>query len=552
MAVQLTEQNTLKKEDIIFYLYNYISILSLSTNNTNISFRNINKYLMENKFGNPIMSNSIYFYSLRIYEFMLLKQIYSYKYDSIFPDLKEDEIDNITFPNNLFVNPDDERRFSKKQTIKYIRNAINHNNSDRELYHIVQDHNRLILDINLLNTKPIPFHVQLDIRDLMNLEKAFNMSEFNPDITLVIHKSAIDYSNPNFMQELDKVAIRRYNFNASDMKNNREIVKNLSLNGHININELSQLGTSDADFVDYDLSLSQKTKIMQDINEFTSKCHMSLNDQLLSYIVNGISQFGSTKIYNLSMDYFFCDHYLGRRDKCLIDFQNDVIEYYENPNGNNYLKNYINRISDFDFMFYRAWDFDQLINNAVNVLSSYLLDTYIKDENVNIADKTINTEKIRDSFVHGRFYIGNNSKYRLFDSFNGRKNESNINWKETIRYSDLLKFVMSTIDPIVKDYRINIPMTYFPQPNKFFSMITEGTTFITLLDDNSFTDMIKDSKYKIIKIENKNIVNASQEEKEEFINQLNHLPDDIKAECEKEIEKVIEYNIQTYDKNKLK
>ena len=149
---------------------------------------------------------------------MLYKQIYSYRFDSAYPDLNEETINNISLPKDLFVNPKDEKRFSKKQIIKFIRNAINHNNSNRELYHIVQANNRLILDINLLNTKPIPFHVQLDMQEFINLEKILIQSDFNPDLTVIIFKSRINYSNPNFVEELNKIVIRRYNFKNNNSK----------------------------------------------------------------------------------------------------------------------------------------------------------------------------------------------------------------------------------------------------------------------------------------------------------------------------------------------
>ena len=123
------------------------------------------------------------------------------------------------------------------------------------------------------------------------------------------------------------------------------------------------------------------------------------------------------------------------------DFQNDVINYAYNSNDNNYLKKYITDISNFDFMFYRAWDFDKLFLDAYNVLLSYLFDSYIKSTKISIGNKQIDCEKIRDSFVHGRFYIGNNNKYKFFDSFNGRNNESITNWNETIKSNDLVESI---------------------------------------------------------------------------------------------------------------
>ena len=166
MACILTEYNTLKKEDIIFYLTNYITLISASIANPGVDFRSLSNQLAKDNYGPQFMNETFYYNTIRVYEFMLYKQIYSYRYDSIFPDLKEAAIDNISLPEDMFVNSADKNRFSKKQILKFIRNAINHNDSNnRELYHIVQSDDRLILDIHLLNTKPIPFHVQIDMAD---------------------------------------------------------------------------------------------------------------------------------------------------------------------------------------------------------------------------------------------------------------------------------------------------------------------------------------------------------------------------------------------------
>lgn len=537
MTINLTKINTFTKEDIIFYLDNYISLMIASMKNPECDFKKLNRNIMKHKYGQQFMNDSIYYNTIMIYKFLLLKQIYSYKYDAVYDDLKEEKIKNINLPNNIFVNPNDENKFSKKQIIKFIRNAINHNDTDRELYHIVQSENKLLLDIHLLNTKPIPFHVQISIEDFINLEKIMIGSEYNPDMTVTLHKTRINYKNPNFYEELNKIVIRRYNF-EKNTKNVLSTVKSLLVNGRIDKNKLSEITTSAYDYKDYELSISQKTKIEQDIDVLCTKFKIQLNDKILGYLVNNVTQFGSSKLYGLWLDFLFCDYYLGKDKMCLLDFQKDVINY---ANGidlkNNYLNNKINDISNFDFMLYRAWDWDQLFINSYNILLTYLFDTYIQSNQININEKIIDKEKIRNSLVHGRFYIGGFNKYKFFDSQNGRKNESNINWQETIKLEDLLLFTNSIIKNINYSNTINIPIRLFKDPVEYLCFTLNSDRYICLLKDYSNLQ-----KYKIYKMTKDNICEVNDEEKIIFLEQINLLSDLIKNKYEKELDEMIAFN----------
>ena len=62
------------------------------------------------------------------------------------------------------------------------------------------------------------------------------------------------------------------------------------------------------------------------------------------------------------------------------------------------------------------------------LILNFLFDTLIMDQDIKISDtRTIKREKIRDSFVHMRWYKGVNECFKLFDWDNGIDNEYNPN-----------------------------------------------------------------------------------------------------------------------------
>lgn len=553
MAVELNEMNTLKKEDIIFYLNNYVSVMTMAIANPTIEFRKIHDYIAIEKYGPQFANEGIYYNTLRIYEFLLYKKLFSYYYDSAFPNLKEKMIKDIELPKNIFVNFDDENRFSKKQIINFIRNALNHNDSNnRELYHIVQDSSKLILDINLLQTKPIPFHVQIDMSDFLKLEKSIINSTYNPDITLICHSSDIDYLNPDISEELKKIYFRRYNFQGKDDNTISERFRKLLSNGVVDINKLDVITHSNDDYKDYQLTISQQIKLEQDIRDFEKSVGIPFNWKLLSYELFKVVQFGSAKYFGLLVDFFICDWYLGRDNKSLIDFQKDVIDY---SNGKNMQNNPLNKIADIrnlDFLLYKAWDFDQFTLNSLEIYMNYIFDTYIKDEKIDINGKLIDREKIRDSFVHGRYYVGSFNKYHFMDSENGRKNEVNINWSETIKLDDILKFCYSQTKEITKGSKINVPLSY-NKDKQVIEFMKNGIGYFCLLnnfkkelDENLDINVIyKVDKNGISQVDNSLEFDMFIKEIDNKINSMNNDERKISYDIYDELKKILLSNKDT-------
>ena len=73
----------------------------------------------------------------------------------------------------------------------------------------------------------------------------------------------------------------------------------------------------------------------------------------------------------------------------------------------------------------------------------FVINNMSKDEYIQIGDKYIPRERIRNSLVHGRWYIGTNNNIEFYDCPNGNNNDYNFNFHETINIKELQNYVES-------------------------------------------------------------------------------------------------------------
>lgn len=88
---------------------------------------------------------------------------------ALMTDSQLDDIDNNDFEldevkERIFSDKNHAKQFSNKQIIKFIRNAFAHSDFNKELFKLSP--NGRFVEIDLKQTKPIPFHVKIDRKDL--------------------------------------------------------------------------------------------------------------------------------------------------------------------------------------------------------------------------------------------------------------------------------------------------------------------------------------------------------------------------------------------------
>ena len=549
MSNELHNEYVLNKQDIAFYLLHYIEIMKSALSNPNIQFSCINAAIIKRLHDGKLPAGLTYYSATHIFQFFLLKRILSYKYDASFRNLKEDMINEINLPDNIFFHSNDKKYFSKKQILHNIRDGLNHNDFV-DTYSFLYTKDILLIDIHVPWSKPIPFHIRMNLEDFLNIERLLVESKYSPNLSLLLSKKDIDYTNNDVIREINKIIVRRYNFDGNkniDILN--KIIESQKRGFAMNSNPYDKMECSS--YKDYDLSLSQRLRAEAKILYFIFKKKVKPNLKLYTYVVSNLLQFGDAKIPYLEMDYFFCDFYMKYGDRCLNDFCNDALKYLNYKQKKNSPIQYIGDLYKSDFLLYMALSSDDILLQAYNVFISYMFDTFITDEYVDIGNKHIDRSKIRNSFVHGSFFIGNHEKYKLFDCKKGKKYEGDFNWSETISLYDLTDFCLGKLDYPFKKPKINVGVS-LNMDGKSLSFIKDDVTyfcyFSPLIDKEH-----KLSPYILYKLEESSISQLEDiNEIKFFVEQIKQLPDNELIKHKDLIRRILEElrNYNLTDKSK--
>ena len=162
------------KLEIATFLRDFHKLMMLSIINPNTPFIDVFQGYMKSEKRMQYCTREYYSEMICVYNVMLASKFLTCLYDNYYLFLLEAKIEEINIPEKIFLNSNDASRFSKKNIIKYIRNAFNHNdNGNHELVKYVRviknGEGIPMVEINLQNTKPIPFHVRLDMEDLFSI-----------------------------------------------------------------------------------------------------------------------------------------------------------------------------------------------------------------------------------------------------------------------------------------------------------------------------------------------------------------------------------------------
>ena len=124
------------KEEFATYLRDYSIMSELIRNHQQTSIRQIFQNFMITN-GRFEDNNHEYFVRMiRSYSTYVIMKSFSYYEDLQINRLKDEELHFDEIKESIFVNKEDNKYFSKKSIIKFIRNAFNHSDADKELYKI--------------------------------------------------------------------------------------------------------------------------------------------------------------------------------------------------------------------------------------------------------------------------------------------------------------------------------------------------------------------------------------------------------------------------------
>lgn len=475
----------ISKIEVATYLRDYSNLMILSSKNPDEKFFDLFKQmLIEDKRGQYAIKK-YYYDMILIYEFFLVNRKYSFLSDIAFDFLLESNLSEITIPKDIFVNKEDSNKFSKKQIIKFIRNALNHNNNN-ELYSLYDEDGKIKVEIFLKNTKPIPFHVEMNLED--QLLKIMNGLRYSNKKDLIVYKTlnTLNWDNSDLNLELDKIFYRRFYYKN---KVKRDLIDKIckevkeeddeSLKYHLDEENIS--------YVDYKLTLPQKLRIL----EALEKWNFFDKNILIQYLVTTVVPLGVTKVKLLNLSMTIAGRYVLVGQKSFKDISVDAKNLYFNVQDiNNPL--YDNKEEPITNFLLRVLDTNSHVSIALSIYYGYMLDTLIKEDYIKINEIDYPREKLRNSFVHGRWFNGINDCFKLYDCDNGDKNELNYNWRASLPinyFNEAMEFYYKNYINQNKIFSNFVPYVRIDDDKPIsITLVKDNITYVCNLDVKSYID----------------------------------------------------------------
>lgn len=437
----------LSKIEIATYLRDYSRLMGYATINTNESLFKLFRKMLTEEGRKHLATKEYYLDMMSIYMFFLLNKTYSFMADNLFDYLLEARLSQIDIPKSIFVNEKDFNKFSKKQIIKFIRDALNHNNyDDRELYSLYNDNGFINIEISLKNVKPIPFNIYMNLSNYISIMNGI-LNSSKLDLVVYHNDDFLNLNSEDLYSELNKIYYRRY---YHKQKIDQETIKNVRSKikaGEKTDSFINILGENNTSFIDYKLSTPQKLKVLEEFKHWKRILNINENTSI-DYILPKIIPLGITKIklldYHVALTKFFIK-------SCKSSFDNILGElydlYYKNDEKNLFYKCYKERDCGIEFLM-QVFDYDSVVSLSLSIYYAYLFDTLITDEFIKIGNVDYSRNKIRNCFVHGRWFNGVNECFKLYDCDKGSKNELQYNWRASISFKE---FIMSS-EKYYKEY----------------------------------------------------------------------------------------------------
>ena len=328
----------------------------------------------------------------------------------------------------IISNKKDAHRFSKKQIIKYIRNAFNHNdhNDLLKFLRVYEDNaEKIKVEILLNSTKPIPFHIILDIDQLIAI--TFENQNANTFQFLFGYSTQpISINSSNAIRALDDVYLRKfYSRKKISDEQKKRLIKPI-INGKNGKNIESVFLDNGMEYKEFHYFTDQRIKIEEDLKRWEKMGFKG--NAVLGYLLRKVMPISSMKSRTITMNLALVDFYMKNWDSTFFDMVKDLRNLLKEKkcNKDSPFWNYVQSFGLDNNILYEVLDVYNLVSITNTIYFGYLFDTLVTDDDIIINDtKTIKREKIRNSFVHMRWFKGINECFKLFDWDNGIDNEFN-------------------------------------------------------------------------------------------------------------------------------
>ena len=322
-----------------------------------------------------------YDYMVQFAQFFTINKLFSIIIDSNI-DYIDTSVSNDYIDEKYYVNGSN--KFTKKNLIKLLRNALNHNDkTDFQLFRLIKSKSNVDLYVEIF-LRELNMHLKIEVKDLFDIFGEVLNAKSIYDYKFRDQNGQQLIKIDDLMRELDNTIfldlVHFYNFNLTDSELDDKVIHNISSDKR------------DEFIKSFELDDSQKKAAKNTFSTITKK-HNQDCTFALPCILRDIIPFGMTKIYGYSYDinYFISELY----------------------NPKNYYNNYIQQLNSETFknvfeearaFYYSLINSDSVIDRSFSLFASYILDSVITDTEFVFNGNKTEKNYYRNAFVHGRWY----------------------------------------------------------------------------------------------------------------------------------------------------
>lgn len=472
----------LDKETIFEYLYDYVGVFKVASDTDWYCDELFNAFLYYMLITNQDHKANFDYYNkmIRIHEICDVIGMLSAIKDEDFEFLDNDdrvlsetdkELD-LAFLNDCFIYPKDKRRFKKSQIFNFIRNSFFHDD-EFDLYKISP--NGYDIFINLMDTKPIPFQIKINVLDIYRMNLAISKHthhapffQIKNEDNVNIDNLSVDADKITKMNEINKLSLIRYEYDgkATDIKNNMLTKlddKNASVSLEKTLNILNEYGNVKE--IEYQFSREQKELLYEKIENFSKYMPEDLRKFLVSIIYSCMPG-GIYKIYSYNNDYLMSREYFEDPELELFSIVHTIVcdffRLYGKNNGDNNRQGIFRFISDskleVKLLVLYTLDSKERINMAEEMLFRYALCSLKNDKNIEIDNVIYDLDHLRNAFTHNRYFCytkDGEDYYYIYDDESNLADPNNANYYRYIKKETLYKIV----DTIRNNYNRGLTRT---------------------------------------------------------------------------------------------
>lgn len=443
------EERNLSKADIILYLLMNIVFLDMNSkfpqDTYRVNFVRTLNYLNTNNGPKPTKDN--YDKMMSIVSTLRYIEAFSLTKDEVF-----DYIDgkNIDVPERWFIDKKDKKVFSGKNILKFLRDAFSHSNIN-ELYKISKDGQYILINMN--GTKPKPLHLKIPKNDIEILVKYIEFSSSTYPTTGMEIDNSKEINSKDLSSFFDRFKFVRFFYQ-------KKATEDKSLKYRASVSRLDSFNAQrvllekakkfDVEKRVFELTKIQKKEMLRKFMEIANRKEiLSDRNQLINFIIYymrlilpiGIYKAAFYQNENVLIHDNFMSNWENSNTKYNIYMQKIVEEYMSNygkkQSGNLLYDAFGNNISVINLILKYISDLEARKMNNIALLSSFYFRSVDSQEEFDCNGNILPINRIRNAFAHGRWGIGENGEFHLYDWPRGIKNELNSVWEGHVRIDEL-------------------------------------------------------------------------------------------------------------------